>query len=450
MLFALTHIVMGQNYYGSSEFKLTTDVPDSTNVSVRAYTSDYADSARKAHTSIYSLFGTIDTTTRSVNSILFTGDSVPRHQEGVLFYDTIENTLSYYNNDSRVTVNISQENHVYCKASENITNGQAVYIIEAGGPYPRIKLASNKYDSTVNAIGLATHDINNNAFGYVTTFGITRDVHTDGLIEGRKVYIDTNGLLIQTKPPYPRKVKEIGIVLYAHATHGKILVNPVQMDLNNIPEGGILFGNGGGSAAVDVSAFNYNKDEDSLYVTDFSADTFALNVGAWDDLVISGTIANSGAQAPSLRGFRGSSLVQRYALQGSTANDDFNFEFQLPHSTVRNDIGYPHLHYAPETDPGTTDTMVLKFSYTQADIHGTFGIVSDTTILVPLGALGAWQHGLVGFGYISTGNLSQVTVCNIQRLQNNVHDTYSGWIHILSVDMHVRFNKLGSKNATSD
>jgi hypothetical protein len=412
---------------------------------------EYSDTSRASSVSDYAKFGVLDTNLRAVSGVLFVPqDTAPPHVEGTLYYDKDEKALSYFNNESDVTLNIGLENIIYVRALENITNGHAVYIAQAAGPVPRVRLANNNSDSTVNAIGLATHDISSGAYGWVTSFGIVRHLDTDTFTEGATIYVDTLGNLTDVKPAYPKRIKQIGNVIYSHANQGKILVNPVLLDLNNLPEHGVVFGNGGGRGSVDEGNFDYYKDKDSLYVKVISADSFQLNVGQWNDLVISGTIANTGSQAPSLRGFRGSTLVQRYAMQGSVANDDFNFEFQLPHATVRNDIGYPHLHYAPETDPGTTDTMVLKFSYTQADIHGAFGAVTDTTIIVPLGARGAWEHGLIGFGYINTGNLSQVTLCNIQRLQNNVHDTYTGWIHILSVDMHVRINKFGSRNERTD
>src|SRR3989344_5242775 len=54
----------------------------------------------------------------------------PSHQEGRVFYDITDKTLSYYNEESTITMNIGQEIWIraYNNSGSTITDGKVCYV----------------------------------------------------------------------------------------------------------------------------------------------------------------------------------------------------------------------------------------------------------------------------------------------------------------------------------
>lgn len=115
------------------------------------------------------------------------------------------------------------------KTGSLIPNGSVVY--GTGSQGNRLTIApaiSSNNDIANSVIGMVTEDIDNNNFGYVTLFGLVRDISTDNFIEGQIVYLSptTSGCLVDTPPLSPNTVVGIGIVTISHATEGTIAVSP--------------------------------------------------------------------------------------------------------------------------------------------------------------------------------------------------------------------------------
>ena len=99
--------------------------------------------------------------------------SYPAHQEGVAFYDVDNHTLSLYNDEADVTLQLGQEEFLRVRnnTGATITNGAAVLITGShGNAAPTISGAIATSESASQIVGLATHDIEDNSFGYVTTW----------------------------------------------------------------------------------------------------------------------------------------------------------------------------------------------------------------------------------------------------------------------------------------
>ena len=101
--------------------------------------------------------------------------SNPAHQEGRTFYDKGEKALAVYNSEADITHQLGQEGliRVYNNSGATITNGKPVYI--SGGENvemrPTVALAKADSETTSRVIGVSTHDIENNTFGFVTKWG---------------------------------------------------------------------------------------------------------------------------------------------------------------------------------------------------------------------------------------------------------------------------------------
>lgn len=173
-----------------------------------------------------------------VNFINFkTNPIVPSVTGGTLYFDLNENALSYkpitVNND--VTVNLGQESLilVYNNTNATILNGKAVHITGSTSGVPTIMLASASATATTlnnavsNVSGVATHDILPNTKGFITNFGVVRDIDTSSFNAGDEIYLSDTINGGYTNNPNSLKTSSrisiIGWVITSSVT-GKILV----------------------------------------------------------------------------------------------------------------------------------------------------------------------------------------------------------------------------------
>lgn len=175
------------------------------------------------------------------------------YQEGRLFYDNTNKALATYNDEADITLQIGQEQYVRVRNNigSTINNGQAVRINGShGAEAPTITLASADSEDNSQVIGLATHSIENNSFGYVTTHGVVRDLSTSVFSAGDEVFLaEESGVLTGVKPTSPNFQVSVGHVIRSHASEGTILVEPGNPKL------------GGGDVknlgSVNVSGINF-------------------------------------------------------------------------------------------------------------------------------------------------------------------------------------------------
>lgn len=112
------------------------------------------------------------------------------------------------------------------KSGGTILNGQPIFISGAQGNRPKVDLPINTNDATFVCIGLATHDIENNQEGRITTEGIVHEVDTHLWTEGDLLYVSgTRGVLTNVVPPGTSYYCAVGMVLVSHIVHGEIGVH---------------------------------------------------------------------------------------------------------------------------------------------------------------------------------------------------------------------------------
>ena len=115
------------------------------------------------------------------------------HLAGRLFYDDDNECPAFFNDEADITLQIGQESWIRVRnvSGASITDGQVVYIDSASGNLPTIELADADTADYCQVVGFATHTIENNSIGYVTTNGLVRGVNTSTYNEGDVLYIDT-------------------------------------------------------------------------------------------------------------------------------------------------------------------------------------------------------------------------------------------------------------------
>ncbi len=241
----------------------------------------------------------------------FTSISNPAYAEGRVFYDAGANALSYYNDHSGLTMNIGQESYVRVKNESGVTisNGKVVYISGTAldGETPTATLAIADDEDTAEAVGMATEDILDGNYGYITTFGLVHDLNTFGLTPGAEVYLsDTSmGDVVEIAPSDPSFTVRVGYVIKSDASEGVILVYAVSHpSIDYYSTGAIPFGNSNGFLTGDESNLFWDNATKSLgigtnipaYALDVAGD---IKVGD-DKLLYLGT--NSGVPSSPATG----------------------------------------------------------------------------------------------------------------------------------------------------
>ena len=152
-------------------------------------------------------------------------------REGRLQWNVEDGTLEVGLPGGTVNLQIGQEMMLRCRNTTGVTiaNGSVVEIIGASGNKPLISLADASYLTKVSVIGLTTESIDDNDNGYVTSFGLVRDINTNGMTIGEPVWLSeiTPGAYTQTRPTAPDFSFAVGVVIAAHTTEGILLVGGV-------------------------------------------------------------------------------------------------------------------------------------------------------------------------------------------------------------------------------
>lgn len=155
-------------------------------------------------------------------------------QQGRLSWNSDDVTLNLFLNDF-VTLQIGQETLFISKntTGSTILNGALCSFsgtIGASGKL-KVKLGIGSDDNNI-IMGIATQDIINNDFGFVTHFGLVRGINTTGSLVG-ETWADGNllypnptisGALTNIQPAAPYFKSPIATVIYAHSNIGSIFV----------------------------------------------------------------------------------------------------------------------------------------------------------------------------------------------------------------------------------
>lgn len=156
---------------------------------------------------------------------------------GTLYWDDADGikTLNLVMEDSgEVIQQIGEETYYRIKATSAITNGQVIMFTGTvgasgalkGAPATGLTATQNEY-----IMGVATQDIANNGWGYVTWFGLVRDINTTGgaeaWVDGQILYYNpaVPGGLTKNAPAAPNPKVIVASVVSA-ASSGSLFVRP--------------------------------------------------------------------------------------------------------------------------------------------------------------------------------------------------------------------------------
>lgn len=169
------------------------------------------------------------------NSVAFdtTPDTSRVLAVGELRWNDTDGTLEFKLKGGNVTLQIGQESPCRFRnvSASDIGDGVVVYVTGSTGTFLTIEPAKGDADGTSEGtIGLTTEPIAKNTEGFVTTFGLVRNIDTSALTEGAAVWLSstTAGLLTSTRPPAPAHAVFVGYCLRTHPTLGVVFVRPAD------------------------------------------------------------------------------------------------------------------------------------------------------------------------------------------------------------------------------
>ena len=229
------------------------------------------------------LGGNLDAASKNITAIdnlqFDTSPTTPLTTEGALYWDATNHTLALKNNEADVSMQIGQENwiRVYNDSGGTISNGEVVYASGKEDVEDRLTIAKARAnaDTTSRVIGIATHDIENATFGYVTQFGYVGGINTASFADGASVYLsaDAAGAITDVAPEAPNNSVFLGFVVDSLAS-GNLFITT----LGNTSGGGLI------SDATQIvqnarkgSAGTINKG-DAVYLSGYNVGASVIEV----------------------------------------------------------------------------------------------------------------------------------------------------------------------------
>ena len=209
---------------------------------------------------------------------------------------------------------VGQEIHYYAKNTSGslIPNGTPVMFTGIVGSSGKLTFGLAIADGSVPAeymMGVTTQDIANNAFGYVTNFGLVRGFNTTGVpygevwSDGDLLYFDptTAGTWTNVQPVAPNISVPVAVVINAGSGgSGSVFVRmELSESLNNLQD---VYINGGGPLAGQVMIYDQTQKRwENHYLT---AGTNVSITNADGSIVINssnpgGTVTSVGLSAPT-------------------------------------------------------------------------------------------------------------------------------------------------------
>jgi len=230
---------------------------------------------------------------------------LPTDIEGRIYWDEDNGTVSLGMHGGQVVQQIGLEQYYYIKnqSGSTISNGRVVRAAGTLGSSGRILGEYMIADGTIPAkytLGIATENIIDGDDGYVTNFGLVRDINTTGSLYGESwsggtiLYVSPTipGGLTSVEPTAPDLKIEMAIVIDAD-TNGSIFVRPtIYPHLYDLQE---INYSAGTETNLDILQWNdSNQTWDKTNTPSFSGLTVYNNINHFGDYVLDGDISQTG------------------------------------------------------------------------------------------------------------------------------------------------------------
>lgn len=333
--------------------------------------------------------------------------------EGTISWNAQDHTLNIQSEITGSMLQVGQENwvRVVNKTGSTISDGKAVYISGAQGNRPKASLAKADAENTSYTIGVATADIENNAEGYVTIFGLVRGFNTSGFTAGDSLYLSasTAGALTNVRPAAPDHGVFVATALNS-TNNGMILVNPdTGMELSECHDVKItsladkqllVYDNSNKywknttNITLDDSTRTLTTNTNDLVVNCGTEKTIRLEEPVWKDIDFPIVIRTTGTNIPVYGTVLGNLTMPVWQV------NDFNVcEIQeIVHEWEEGSSIYWHIHMLTAVQDATDRYVNWEVEFNYANIYvpsaggayssdmswqGTNTVVTSGNMLIP-------------------------------------------------------------------
>lgn len=313
---------------------------------------------------------------------------------GVLAWNTVDGCMNIQQLNS-TTLQVGQELFFYGKASGAVSNGDLCQFAGVQGDHILIKkaVASEIKANPSYLIGVATQNIANGEYGYVTWFGKVNGVYTDtpanndsaDWADGDLLYFNNStGYLTKTKPDAPNILITVAAVIKVQtgsSENGIILVRPTFTgtftELNDVD----------GAATADGQFYlwdNTNKffeptanvtindttptistNTNDLVISCGTEKTLRLEEPVWKDIDFPIIIRTTGVGIPTLTTVLGNLTMPQWAIS------DFNMcEIQeIVHEWEQGTSINWHIHIVTAVQDATDRYLNWEVEFNYANIY---------------------------------------------------------------------------------
>lgn len=343
-----------------------------------------------------------------------------------------------------VVLQTGQELHIYSKNATGspISNGTALMFTGAVGASGKLEVGPAIADGSIDSnhmLGMATQDIADGQFGYVTMLGLVRGFDTTGAgktipevwADGDILYLDSAfpGELTKTEPSAPSLRLPVAVVIHAGgAGAGSVYVRfKTGEALHNLH---------------DVSA-NSPRDLDLLQYNS-SLKRWESGALSWVDIDFPIIIRTTGVAIPTMTAINGNIMMPQWAV------NDFNMceSQELIHGWKEGSTVYWHIHLNTNGLDGTNRYVKFELEYGYVDVNGQWvfpATITTADLLIPANTPTKTMLSLSLGSFTPPLHIAGHVVARLKRIASlGVAPTNNPWIPMLQ--MHIQTDTVGSRN----
>lgn len=343
-----------------------------------------------------------------------------------------------------VVLQSGQELHAYSKNATGalIPNGTALMFTGTVGASGKIEVGPAVADGSVDSnymVGMATQDIPDGEFGYVTILGLVRGFDTTG---GDKTVPEVwaDGDVLFLDPAFP----------------GELTITEPAAPSLRLPVAVVINAGGGGSGSVyvrfktgealhnlhDVTA-NAPRDLDLLQ---YSVANGRWESGAlpWVDIDFPILIRTTGAGIPTLAAINGNITMPQWAV------NDFNVceSQEMIHGWKEGSTVYWHIHLTTNGLDITDRYVRFELEYGYVDVMGVWvfpAVFTSADLLIPANTPSKTMMIVSLTSFTPAIKIGGHVVARLKRVAAvGAAPTSNPWVPMLQ--MHVQLDTIGSRN----
>ncbi len=339
---------------------------------------------------------------------------------------------------------VGQETMYYAKNTSGglIANGTPVMFTGTVGASGKLTFGLAVADGSVLAdymMGVATQDIADNDFGYVTSFGLVRGINTTGApygevwADGDLLYFDpaTPGTWTNVQPQAPNINVPVAVVINAGSGgSGSIFVRmTVAEAISRLQD---VYISPGGPTDLDLLQYNVANNR------------WETGQVAWLDIDFPIVIRSVGPGIPTMTTVNGNITMPRWAV------NDFNVceSQEFIHSWKEGSTVYWHLHMTTNGTEAVDKYVKFELEYGYCDVNGVWvfpAVFTTPDILIPANTPSKTMKVVSITNFTPAIKIGSHAIARLKRVASvGAAPVADPWIPMLQ--MHVQLNTLGSRN----